>query len=84
MQEIKQRVKHYVQGNKIAILESANGNAYKCDVSDKVRMTMNMKTGDTAIIRIINKIWIIIDVEPKISLPSYIEEIPVEDMGYDY
>ena len=84
MNEIKQLVKYYVQGDDIAILQSKNGNAYKCNVSDKVRMTMNMKAGDTAIIRIIDKIWIIVDVEPKITESSYMDEIPVEDLGYDY
>lgn len=62
--DFKQKVKHYCPENAVAILESQNGNVYPCKVSDKVRFTMNMRNGDWAIVRILNKKnWVIVDVE---------------------
>ena len=54
IKEVEQKVKHYYSGNKMAILESKNGKVYPCTVSDRVRLTMTMKSGDTAVVRIIN------------------------------
>lgn len=78
IEEFTQTVKHYSKGNKIAILESLRGKVYPCTVSDRVRLTMNMKTGDTAVVRIINKRWVIYDVKPKMSVE---DRVPQDDFN---
>lgn len=78
IKEVEQKVKHYYKGNKIAILESYRGKVYPCTVSDRVRLTMNMKPGDTAIVRIINKRWVIYDVKPKMSVE---DQVPQDDFN---
>lgn len=78
IEEFTQTVKHYSKGNKIAILESFRGKVYPCTVSDRVRLTMNMKTGDTAVVRIINKRWVIYDVKPKMSVE---DRVPQDDFN---
>lgn len=74
IREFKQTVKHYIKGNKVAILEARNGRVYPCTVSDRVRLTKDMNDGDTVIVRITNRgAWVIVDVVKKDYAPVMVE-----------
>jgi len=79
----KQIVKN-VQGS-VALVESAKGNIYPVVISDYVRLKKTVKVGDTGIVRRTNGKYYLIDVEPKIDeTDSYLAEVPLEELGYDY
>ena len=46
---------------------SKNGNEYNVKLSDKVRMTMNPETGDTAIIKTFPNGWLVTDIQKTIK-----------------
>ena len=48
-----------------ATVISRNGKKYNVDLSDKVRMTMNVETGDMAVIKTFKDRWLIIDLKKK-------------------
>ena len=67
-----------------ALVESRKGNVYPVIISDYVRLKKSVNVGDTGIVRRINGKYYLIDVEPKEEESSYLEEVPLEDLGYDY
>ena len=44
---------------------SRSGKKYNVDLSDRVRMTMNVETGDMAVIKTFKDRWLVVDLKKK-------------------
>ena len=86
MNEFKQEIVN-VQSS-IVLVKSRKGNIYPTIVSDQVRLSSkgkNMKVGDTGVVHRVNGKYYLYDVIPKQDeTTSYLAEVPLEDLGYDY
>ena len=79
----RQTVKN-VQGS-TALVESRKGNIYPVVISDYVRIKKTINVGDIALVRNINGRYYLVDVEQKKEdTTSYTDEIPIEEMGYEW
>ena len=81
----EQTIKH-VQGSS-ALVESRKGNIYPVIVSDFVRIKKfrELQVGAIGLVKRVNGKFYLVDVKPKEpTKPSYMEEIPLEELGYDY
>ena len=69
-QKVVEVAKHEVR------VMSGNGNIYPVPLSDKAK-TYDIEVGDTAIVNIVNGVWLVIDIEKKEVEP---ELSPEEEM----
>lgn len=73
-----------VQGS-TALVESKKGNVYPVVISDYVRLKKTINVGDIGIVRRTNGKYYLIDVEQKEDeTESYLADVPLEDLGYNY
>lgn len=73
-----------VQGS-TALVKSKKGNIYPVIISDYVRLQKSLNVGDTAIVRRINGKYYLIDVQKKHDeTESYLADVPLEELGYEY
>lgn len=61
-------------GDGLVWVLSSKGNEYKVDLSDKVKMTMDIKVGDTAVIKTFRNGWLVVDVLPFIPEDEDVDE----------
>ena len=78
-----QQLVRNVQGS-TALVESKKGNVYPVIISDYVRLKKDLKVGDIALVRRTNGKYYLIDIVERDDTPSYLEEVKLTDMGYDY
>ena len=84
MNEFKQVIVN-VQASTV-LVKSAKGNIYPVIVSDKVRLSgKTIKKGDTGVVHRTNGKYYLYDVIPKQDeTDSYLSNVPMEELGYEY
>ena len=83
MNVFKQKIRN-VQGS-LALVESRKGNVYPVVIADRVRLSGRVpKVNDTAIIHRVSGRYYLYDFEPKTEEKDSLEDVPLEELGYDY
>lgn len=84
MNEFKQTIVS-VQ-NSTVLVKSAKGNIYPVVIADKVRLSgKTINNGDIGVIHRVNGKYYLYDVEKKVDeTSSYLANVPMEELGYDY
>jgi hypothetical protein len=84
MNEFKQQIVN-VQASTV-LVKSSKGTIYPVVVSDRVRLSgKTINKGDTGVIHRTNGRYYLYDVIPKQDeTDSYLSDVPLGDLGYDY
>lgn len=80
---IRQRVRHCDYDAKTCLVLNRKGKSYSVNLSDKV-IAMGIKEKDIAHIKIINRMWIVVDFERETILPSEDFDAEVEGLMGEY
>ena len=82
--EFKQEIVNVQESS--ALVKSAKGNIYPVEIADRIRLSdRTPKIGDMAIVHRVNGKYYLYDFIPKQDeTDSYLADVPLEDLGYDY